>query len=305
MNIRFGLCCIFLKEDIKFKTTTVTHILKLERSDAIKKLSSLCLHNSVSLMQALEFCKSNQIGCFRINSSILPIKTHDAAGYDIKDLPDSEEIINNFQKAGQYAKENNIRTCFHPDQFVVLNSPKESVVSNSIKEIEYQADVAEWVNADVVNIHAGAKFGGKEKCLEEFCRNFKRISSRARNLLTLENDDVSYTPEDLLPICEKIHIPLVYDIHHHRCNPDSLSEEFATKRAKETWNREPLFHLSSPINGYESKDRRSHHDYIDQNDFPAFWRDEKITVEIEAKAKEIAIRKLMLELNFYAGSPLA
>ncbi|MEZ6047378.1 MAG: hypothetical protein R3C11_17705 [Planctomycetaceae bacterium] len=61
----------------------------------------------------------------------------------------------------------------------------------------------------------------------------------------MENDDVTYTPADLLPLCQETGIPLVYDAHHHRCNADDLSEEEATQAALQTWNREPMFHLSA------------------------------------------------------------
>ncbi len=48
-----------------------------------------------------------------------------------------------------------MRTTFHPDQFVIPNSPNPDVVKKSIAELEYKAQVARWVNADVINIHAG------------------------------------------------------------------------------------------------------------------------------------------------------
>jgi UV DNA damage endonuclease len=52
--------------------------------------------------------------------------------------------------------------------------------------------------------------------------------------LTLENDDISYTVSDLLPVCDKLAIPLVYDVHHHRCNPDGLPVEEATQLPEAT-----------------------------------------------------------------------
>ena len=64
-----------------------------------------------------------------------------------------------------------------------------------------------------------------------------------------------------------------------------------------TWNREPLFHISSPINGWKSKDIRPHHGYININDFPKYWRNLDATVEVEAKAKELAVLKLQREIN--------
>lgn len=297
MTIRLGLCCVFAEVPIKFGTTTVTHILKLKREDALHKISNLCMNNANALMKALEYCKNNNIGCFRINSHILPIITHDEAGYDIEELPEFETIIKRFRECGAYAKASNIRTCFHPDQFVVLNSQNPDVVRRSILEIEYQTMVAKWVNADVVNIHAGGGFGNKTKALADFCHNFYKLSAEARSLLTIENDDTTYSPIDLLPVCENLGIPLVYDVHHHRVLADDLLISECTEKAIQTWNREPLFHLSSPINGWGEKNEYQHHDYININDFPVCWLDKNITIEIEAKAKELAVNKLFLELQ--------
>ena len=123
------------------------------------------------------------------------------------------------------------------------------------------------------------------------CRN----PSAAR--LTLENDDRSYTVADLLPVCRHLALPLVYDVHHHRCLPDGLDPETATRAVLATWNREPLFHLSSPASGWQGGNPRPHHDFIDPADWPAVWQDLDITVEVEAKAKELAVLRLMRDLG--------
>ena len=112
---------------------------------------------------------------------------------------------------------------------MVLNSPRPDVVEKSIQELEYQAEVAEWVGADVVNIHGGGAFGDKQKALADFARNLERLSHRVRSRLTVENDDKTYTPADLLPVCRAEGLPLVYDVHHHRCNPDGMSVEQITR----------------------------------------------------------------------------
>ena len=123
-----------------------------------------------------------------------------------------------------------LRTSFHPDQFVVLNSPRADVVDSSVRELEYQAEVAEWIGADVINIHAGGAYGDKTAALATFERNLDRLSDRARMCLTIENDDTTYSPADLLPLCQRTGLPLVYDVHHHRCLPDRLTIEQATCR---------------------------------------------------------------------------
>ena len=294
--IRLGLCCIFLEQPIKFRNTTVTAIGKMDRAAALAKLSGLCMTNSEALQAALQFCADNGIGCFRINSQILPIKTHGECGYDVSDLPDGDEIVQRFRACGEFARDHDIRTSFHPDQFVVLNSPRPDVVERSIAELEYQSEIAEWVGADVVNIHGGGGYGDKPNALARFARNLSRLSDRARSRLTVENDDTTYTPSDLLPLCQAEGIPLVYDVHHHRCNNDELSIDEATEQAIATWDREPMFHISSPIEGWKGPKPRRHHDFIDVRDFPQCWNGLTLTVEVEAKSKEVAVLKLMKQL---------
>jgi UV DNA damage repair endonuclease len=63
------------------------------------------------------------------------------------------------------------------------------------------------------------------------------------------------------------------------------------------WDREPLFHVSSPLEGWEGPGPRRHHDFISVKDFPPSWLDLNLTVEVEAKAKEVAVLKLKNQLE--------
>ena len=296
-GIRFGLCCMFQQQPIRFRNTTVKSVSRMPRNLAVARLSELCLANADALLASLNFCAEHGIGCFRINSQILPLKTHAECGYDVRDLPVGDEIVQRFQACGEFARLKSLRMCFHPDQFVVLNSPRPDVVDRSIAELEYQSEVAEWVGADVVNIHGGGAYGDKAAALNRFAKSLSRLSDRARSRLTVENDDVTYTPAELLPLCCAEGIPLVYDVHHHRCHPDELTEDVATEQALSTWNREPLFHLSSPLDGWKGPKPNRHHDFINIVDFPDCWRGLSLTVEVEAKAKEVAVLKLMKQLS--------
>ena len=290
--IRLGLCCIFREAPIKFRTTTAAAIKRLSRNDGQRKLADVCAANAEALMAALQFCSANGIGCFRVNSQILPLKTHPEVGYDLKRLPDGQQIIQRFRECGEHAKAAGLRTTFHPDQFVVLNSARPDVVEQSIQEVEYQAEVAQWIGADVINIHCGGAYGDKQKALRTLAKNLARLSRSAHRLLTVENDDKIYTPADLLPFCRQHGIPFVYDVHHHRCMPDGMTVEEATQKALTTWDREPLFHISSPKEGWKGPKPHRHHDYIDIRDFPVLWHRLDVTVEVEAKAKELAVEKL-------------
>jgi UV DNA damage endonuclease len=294
--IRLGLCCIFRDQPIKFRTTTATAIKRLPHDAGGRKLADVCAANAVALMESLEFCAANDIGCFRVNSRILPLKTHPDVGYDPKELPGGRQIVGQFRKCGDFAKAAGLRTTFHPDQFVVLNSPRPEVLSQSIAELEYHAEVAGWIGADVVNIHAGGAYGDKQAALRCLAKNVRRLCKMACSLVTLENDDTIFTPADLLPFCKEHRIPFVYDVHHHHCTPGGVTVEEATREALTTWDREPLFHVSSPLEGWNGPKPERHDDYINVRDFPVFWQEIDMTVEVEAKAKELAVKKLAKEL---------
>lgn len=294
--IRFGLCCIFHEQPITFRRATAKYLLNKPRKAQLMYLADICRHNALSLEQALIYCRDHGIGCFRINSQILPLKTHPQVGYVMTNLPNGDEIVKLFRRCGRFSRKYNIRTTFHPDQFIVINSPHADVVDRSVADLLYHTEVAQWVNADAINIHGGGAYGDKKKALARLVRVIKKLPIAIRRRLTLENDDRTFSPSDLLPVCHQTGIAFVYDIHHHRCLPDGMSHAQVTTAALSTWRREPLFHLSSPLSAWGDGDHKPHHDFIDPNDFPCHWRDLNITVEIEAKAKEVAVLKLMEEL---------
>jgi len=288
--LRLGLCCLFLAQPIRFRTTTAKSLSGLRARERTKKLRAIAAHNAMSLRDAIAYCAAVGIGCFRVNSQILPLKTHPQLGYRSDLL--GEAIIAAFRACGTSAVQTGVRLCFHPDQFIVLSSPDHGVVANSLAELEYQAEVAEWIGADVINVHAGGAYGAKSAALTRFADSVRHLSRRARTRLTVENDDRVYTPRDLLPTCEDLGLPFVYDAHHHRCHGDSLDLETTTQLALRTWDREPLFHISSPRDGWRTDNPRPHHDYISLRDFPRCWDNMHITVEVEAKAKELAVLRL-------------
>jgi UV DNA damage endonuclease len=299
-RIRLGLCCIFRNEPIRFRASTAKYLMQFSRIEQLQKLSGLCLQNTHNLQAALKFLQHSGIGAFRISSSFFPRFTHPEVGYSLADLPDAGSIIHNLQLVKKFRQLHNIRLSFHPDQFIILSSPKEEVVQNAIKELEYQAMLAEHVGADVINIHGGGAYNDKKTALQRFRKNFELLSSAVKERLSLENDDRIYTVADLAPVCNDLQVPLVYDVHHHRCHPDGLTVEDASALARWTWvrsGREPYFHVSSPANGWLGRDPRPHADFIDSADFPDCWTGFDFTVDVEAKAKELAVLKLKKDLD--------
>ena len=97
-------------------------------------------------------------------------------------------------------------------------------------------------------------------------------------------------------------MPLVYDAHHHRCKPDGLSVAEATagpRRHGEAGSRTS----TSPPRARGGR----HHPAAPRGlhrpaDFPAGWRRPDVTVDVEAKAKERAVVRVMAELARPAAS---
>lgn len=298
--IRFGLCCLFRDQPIRFRQVTAKTLHQLPRPEQLARLSALCLHNVETLHAALRFLAENEIRAYRLPSPLFPRCTHPEVGYRLDELPEGAEIRFLMASVRAFGREQDIRLSLHPDQFNVLSSPREEVVADTIRELEYQGELAELAGAEVINLHGGGSYGNKEKALQRLENNFVRLSERVRSRLTLENDDRSFTPADLLPLCRRLNIPFVYDVHHHRCLPDALSEEEATRQCVALWQRlgrEPYFHLSSPKNGWGSNSPGPHADYISLADFPACWLGMKATIDIEAKAKELALLRLRQDLG--------
>ncbi|HEX5962157.1 MAG TPA: UV DNA damage repair endonuclease UvsE [Gemmatimonadales bacterium] len=288
--IRWGLCCQFLDSPITFRTATHGYAGGLEPETRRGYLAEIAAHNADALAAAIERCHEIGIGAFRINSQVLPLATHPITGYNLEQLDPSGAIAGAFEWAGALARAYDVRLSLHPDQFVVLNSERELVVRSAVQELELQARIAELVGADVIVLHGGGAAGGVQAAVERLERGLELLSPRVRERLAFENDDRCFTPRTLLPLCQRSGVPLVYDVHHHRCLPDGLSEVEATELSFASWgDREPYAHLSSPKGGWEAPNVRAHADYIDPNDFPVIWRDRTLTIDVEAKAKERAV----------------
>lgn len=305
-SLRLGHCCSFLEEPIKFRRTTVRYASTLKLAARRQHYREIAQHNAEALHDALAYCVRHGIGAFRLCNHILPVPTHPKVGYRLEQLDKSGDIRATLEAAGEKARQGKLRLSMHPDQFVVLGSATEASVDNSLTELELQAEVAALVGAEQLTVHGGGAAGGKPAALERLRRGLDRLSESARALVAFENDDRTFHVEDLLPICRADGVPLVYDVHHHRCLPDGLSVEEATEAAAETWRgREPWAHLSSPKLGWNGSDPRPHADYIDPADVPRFWLDRAMTVDVEAKAKELAVLRLQTWLKRRRGKPSA
>ncbi|HEX6984756.1 MAG TPA: UV DNA damage repair endonuclease UvsE, partial [Planctomycetaceae bacterium] len=100
---RLGLCCQFAEQPIAFRTTTAAALGRLSRRGALDKLAEVIAQNAAALDAALRYCAANGIGCFRIGSGVLPLRTHPKVGYVPHLLPNGREIVRALRDCGAWA----------------------------------------------------------------------------------------------------------------------------------------------------------------------------------------------------------
>ena len=285
MNL--GYACINMSLGKKV-TTNRAMVKRTFQSKGLDYVSELALLNAKDIIKILEWNRLNGINLFRLSSAIIPWGDH----LDLTQLKDYKEIKSELKKAGDYAKLWNMRVNSHPGPFVVLTSPKENVVINSIADLELHAKIFDMMGLSQtpfnnINIHCNGVYGDKLSAMDRFCENFQRLSPSVRNRLTVENDDKAsmYSVKDLMYIHKKIGIPIVFDYHHHKFCTGDLTEEEALKLAATTWPKgiKQEVHYSEPKEGNKPQ---AHADYIKQ--LPETYGLD-IDVMVEAKAKELAI----------------
>lgn len=300
--IKFGLCCAFHKVKINFKTMNYSNYLRfcnsLGKEETKNKLHEIYLYNVINVLKSLKYCKLINVAAYRISSNIFPLYTHKEVDNPI--IGECNDVLKICEEIRIFSLENDIRLSFHPDQFTVLNSPDEKVYKNSFENIVYHYNLCtKLFGCDIITLHGGGVYGDKENALERLYVNLKSLGNEILPYICLENDDKCFSSQDLLPLCEKLNIRFILDIHHQRCYGGCEHLDELIDRAVKTWKNEiPHFHISSPINGYKKSDKRNHANYIDIEHLPLkllFYQD--VIIDVEAKYKEVAIKKLQKEIR--------
>jgi len=275
-------------------TTNRSMIKKTFLTKGLEYVSLLSLLNCQDLIKILKWNKKNNIKFFRISSDLFPWGSH----YELKDLPNFNEIKAVLLEAGAFAKKHHLRLTAHPGPFNVLVSPHNHVVNNTINDLSTHGEIFDLLNLDrthynKINIHCNGVYGDKISAMNRFCANYKKLPISVQARLTVENDDKQsmYSVKDLMYIHEKIGIPIVFDFHHHKFCDGGLSEKQALKLALSTWPKDikPVVHYSESKSLHESNSNiklQAHSDYIDK--LPNTYGFD-MDIMIEAKAKELSI----------------
>lgn len=304
MKVRLGYVAISKKLGKKVtssSTVTFTNYNKIAIPEKrLEKLKLVAASNLKDLETIIKYNIENNIHFYRITSALIPLVTHPEVGY----WGHREFLKKDFEYVGKLINNSNMRVDTHPDEFNVINSINPNVVENTKINLMCQAEWFEDFKYDLgkMVIHVGGATNGKEAGIERFINNFRTFPEEVKSKIIIENDDKTYTAQETLNLCNKLHLPMVLDIHHHNCNNSDDDIYKLIPKIFQTWKNEklpPKLHFSSPKTG--EKDRK-HADFINPNDFVNFLENIKtfntdIDIMLECKEKDLALFKLVSDIQ--------
>jgi len=261
---RIGFCCKWidrpeqvngikpLDEAKQYNTgsTTVAWLNRQTTDVAEQRLWDLMVHNIESVRKLVERVGNldEHLRMVRIGSDILPVYTHNDWQYFWRRPDVIDYCEKHFREVGNIARLRNVRLSFHPGQFTVLASDNPDIVDRSIEEFEYHTTMARYMGYGAswhdhgfkINVHLSGR-GGPDL----FLKTLGRLTPEARNLITIENDEITNGLDSTLVVAK--HVALVLDIHHHWINTGEYitPEDSRTARVVESWRGvRPLLHYS-------------------------------------------------------------
>ncbi|KAJ3178358.1 hypothetical protein HDU87_003672 [Geranomyces variabilis] len=253
-KLRLGYACLntVLRAQDPSIFCSRTCRLATVRESGIEHAHKLALQNARDIIPMLRWNEAHHIRFMRLSSEMLPFASHAEVGYRVADVVGLKEV---FEEVGRVARELGHRLTMHPGQFCQLASPREVVFDAAIRDLEFHADILEMIGLgpdSVMIIHMGGVYNDKEATLARFIERWPRVPPRIRARIVLENDDVSYSVNDLLPISEQLAIPLVLDWHHANIITSPHASKTYLPRINAVWHARgirPKQHYSEPRPG--------------------------------------------------------
>ena len=337
MTRRIGFACKYMHPDqtqkkklleeiqrpLNTRSTTVAWLNRQTKEVAEERLWDIMVHNIKSYYNLIEYVGGldNDLRMVRLGSDVLPVYTEPTWSYFWRKDDVRAYCEKHFGPVGDLARKLDVRLSMHPGQFTVLASDNPDIVERSIEEFEYHVDVARWMGFGQqyqdfkINVHISGRKGPAG-----IIDVYPRLSTEARNTITIENDENSWGIEASLEL--RKHLALVLDIHHHwvKTGEYILPTDDRFLRIVDSWRGvRPVIHYSvsredilvdHDINtlpdmeklleqGYKKQKLRAHSDYMWNNavnDWALSFRD-YADIMVESKAKNLASIKLLESAN--------
>lgn len=262
------------------------------------RLRDIIAHNLASLDRILEYNRGNSINMFRISSDIIPFGSS-----PVNILQWDKDFDAELAALGKKLKKYDIRVSMHPGQYTVLNSPRTEVVERAVLDLEYHVRFLEALGTDVSNkiiIHVGGAYGDKLSAMDAFVENWDRLKDSIKSRLVIENDDRTYTIEDVLQLGIRRNIPVVFDNLHHRVNGNTGSDMTWIKEAGKTWKQNDGVQKIHYSQQDDSKSPGAHSGTIDIDKFLKYVEETSETdfdIMLEVKDKNLSAVKAINALD--------
>jgi UV DNA damage endonuclease len=284
-----GLVCLSFGPECRYRAITRTRFLAMSELDREKTLRELYWDNLQRLQWTLGFCARRDIRLYRVTSNLFPMS----------DEPLGERILTREMPAalsavGRRLDRLGIRMLIHPDQFVVLSSENPKVVETSRRIMAKHALAFDLMGLPRSPWAAMILHGGKAGRADQLVAEVGRLPENVRGRLCLENDEYAYSASEILDVCERAGVPMIFDNLHHAVHErieDYSDPSFAkfVAAARRTWRPREDWQVVHLSNGAASALDRNHSEHITAVP-PAYakvgW------IEVEARGKELAIKKL-------------
>ena len=337
MTRRIGFACKYMHPDqtqkkklleeiqrpLNTRSTTVAWLNRQTKEVAEERLWDIMVHNIKSYYNLIEYVGGLEHGLrmVRLGSDVLPVYTEPTWSYFWRKDDVRAYCEKHFRPVGDLARKLDVRLSMHPGQFTVLASDNPDIVERSIEEFEYHVDVARWMGFGQqyqdfkINVHISGRKGPAG-----IIDVYPRLSTEARNTITIENDENSWGIEASLEL--RKHLALVLDIHHHWVKTGEYirptDDRFS--RIVDSWRGvRPVIHYSVSREdllvdhdidtlpdmeklleqGYKKQKLRAHSDFMWNravNDWALSFRD-TADIMVESKAKNLASIKLFESTN--------
>ena len=198
--VQLGLCCmnVTLKKQKPPVYAARRIIIKTIDKLGINELKRRTLLNLDDLLKMLAWNEENGIRVFRLSSELFQHKTNPR----VKDYT-YDFAKNHLRLIGRYARSKGHRLTFHPGQYNVLASPNQKALEQTIKDLEYHADVLDMMGMgkdSVMVIHGGGVYGDKESTIKRWIENYHKLPDKIKKRLVLENCEKSYSIKDCFKI---------------------------------------------------------------------------------------------------------
>ena len=251
-------------------------------------------NNLHCLKHILHYNLEHGLGFFRISSDIIPFASHPVCSIDWSRVYRKELL-----SIGNFIKKNDMRVSMHPDQFTLINSPNEPVLTQSSSELAYHAYFLDSMKLGYdakIQIHIGGVYGDKKSAISRFIKNYNCLSPVVKNRLVIENDDRLFSLKDCLDIHHATGIPVLLDIFHHQClnNGETLRE--ALSLTAPTWQEQDGIPVVDYSLQQEGARKGKHRETINSSDFKSFLNEAhgfSFDLMLEIKDKEKSALKAL------------